>query len=147
MLERWPEECGSVGYQGRSIGEFCEVLSDHGVEVLIDVRARAWSHRPEFRKTALREALQNGGIRYIHLKCAGNPFRPRKGEMRDRESCAVLFRQHLSEHPEIINRLDEAAQNRRVVLFCYEADTADCHRGVLLDALSEEYDGFASVDL
>lgn len=136
MIEPWPHQCGSIGYEGRSLPEFCQALRESGVEVLIDVRARAWSHRPEYRKTALSQALRQGEIQYIHFKAAGNPFRPRKGDERGREACEALFREHLSENPEILSQLAELAEGSRVALFCYEASARECHRGVILEHFS-----------
>jgi hypothetical protein len=43
--------------RGRSLEELVEVLRSHGVELLVDVRLNAISHRPGFSKRALSAAL------------------------------------------------------------------------------------------
>ena len=46
--------CFTIGYQGRRLDDLCGTLFNMGVEVLVDIRERAWSQRPEFRKRAFR---------------------------------------------------------------------------------------------
>lgn len=131
--------CVSVGYQGRRLDEFCELLVRTSVPLLVDVRDRAWSNRPEFRKEALRTALRKHGISYLHLKVAGNPMRPKKGEPRDWAKCEAAYTEHLAGHPEVLNELHRVlAETPGAAVFCYEADRQSCHRGVLLRKLDEE---------
>ena len=126
----------SIGYQGRSLAALCDALEASGARLLIDVRAAAWSQRPDFRKTALKNAVEARGIKYTHCKQAGNPFRPRKGEPVDPAACEAVYVQHLDAHPEVLDELESLMQDGPAALFCYEADRDACHRGVLLDALT-----------
>lgn len=104
--------------------------------MLLDVRAAAWSQRPQFRKTALADALDAVGIEYLHCKEAGNPFRPRQGEPRDFARCERLYVKHLSDNPEIVETLALLVEDERAALLCFEADRTQCHRGILLDHLT-----------
>ena len=52
----------TLGYEKRSLGEFVQLLLDSEIDVLIDVREKAWSHKPGFSKTAFSVALANAGI-------------------------------------------------------------------------------------
>jgi uncharacterized protein (DUF488 family) len=130
--------CFGVGYQGRSVAALCDVLVGEGVDLLIDVRERAWSNRPEFRKTALASSLAAAGIQYIHVRQAGNPFRPRLGEAIDPAECLKRYRGYLQSMPSVTEDLKVLIGSRRVALLCYEAKSADCHRGVLLSVLKRE---------
>lgn len=147
MIDAWPDACGSVGYQGRSIGDLCDALVDSGVELLLDVRAIAWSARPEFRKSALADALRAGGVEYVHFKVAGNPFRPRRGEKVSVQQCASKFRAHLQDRPDILEQLNSVARGKRVALFCYEARTHECHRGVILEQANDAWAGLVVEEL
>lgn len=129
--------CFTIGYQGRSLDDLCGTLFNMGVEVLVDIRERAWSQRPEFRKRALEKGLASSGIAYEHFKDAGNPFRPRKGEVLAFSDCAEQYRQYLKENPDIVEGAQQRIGERSVAFFCYEANTAECHRSVLLEELSE----------
>lgn len=120
----------SIGYQGKSIEALCTSLRTAGVKTLIDVRARAWSQRPQFRKTALAASLARAGIGYLHLKAAGNPFRH---EADTWVACRAMYRAHLTANPAVTREVATAVRETPSALFCYEAERCDCHRGVLLD--------------
>lgn len=139
--------CFSIGYEGRSVADFCDSLIGHQVDLVLDVRERAWSQRPHFRKAALSAALEERGIRYAHCPAAGNPFRPRPGEDLSFEDCAAKYATHLSRHPRILEMVEGHLRDGRVALLCYEARRDRCHRGVLLDALRERRPGLDVVDL
>lgn len=128
-------KCFAIGYQGRSLLAMCDLLHHEGVELLIDIRERAWSNRPEFRKTAIAAALATRGIQYIHVREAGNPFRPRSGEVPDALECMKRYRSYLEETPSVVKTMSALVGSWRVALLCYEAKSTDCHRGVLLEAL------------
>lgn len=126
----------SIGYQGRSLEGLCAKLAENAVEILVDVRERAWSNRPEFRKGVLAGGLNRTGIDYLHLKAAGNPFRPRKGIPVQRELCLQYYSEYLANNPDVIASIELISRNKRPAFFCYEADANDCHRGVLIKVLA-----------
>lgn len=132
-------KCFAIGYQGRSVDDLCDELLDRGVELLIDVRERAWSNRPEFRKTALAEKLASRGIQYRHVREAGNPFRPRGGEAVDLRDCMRQYRRHLKTVPDLLPSLKATMSKLSAALFCYEAESDNCHRGVLLAQLQRSH--------
>jgi uncharacterized protein (DUF488 family) len=127
-----------LGYQGRSPDDVVDALRAAGIEVLIDVRELPWSRRAEFSKKALAERLARDGIRYVHLRSAGNPRAIRKSDAPGAEILA-RFRAHLSEHPQVLDEIVAAAGGAPAALLCYEADVAACHRSVLLDALAARH--------
>src|SRR6478609_6265917 len=63
----------TIGYEGTTVSEFIASLLAAGVGRVIDVRALPLSRRPGFSKTALRGALEEAGIEYVHLKALGTP--------------------------------------------------------------------------
>lgn len=133
----------NIGYQGRSVQDFCTVLERAGVEVLVDVRAIAWSQRPQFRKTALANALATSGIDYFHCKVAGNPYRNHD----DWRTCRKLYTQHLHDNPDVLITLADALSSRTAALFCYEAERTSCHRGVLVEFLRRSHPRHSFIDL
>lgn len=140
-------ECLNLGYQGKSLAAFCNALIANSVKVLIDVRLNPWSQRPEFRKSALESALAEHGIKYVHCKEAGNPYRPQKGEKLDFADCAKKFGLYIEKNPTIIDRLEAILTNQVGALLCYEAQRSECHRGILIDALTERRKDIRIVDL
>jgi len=131
--------CFTVGYQGRSLEDLCSLLIDMGVTLLVDIRERAWSQRPEFRKNALRRGLESVGIEYIHLKQAGNPFRPRGKESMDFIECAGKYRGYLQEHQMVVSEALELVKASEAAFFCYEADSNECHRSVLVEEIQRVF--------
>src|SRR5205823_11368863 len=63
----------TIGYEGTTVLEFIAALKGAGVERVIDVRALPLSRRPGFSKSALRAALEQAGVEYVHLKALGTP--------------------------------------------------------------------------
>src|SRR3954469_4970428 len=63
----------TIGYEAATMEDFLIALTDAGVKRVIDVRALPLSRRPGFSKTALKGALEEAGIEYLHLKALGTP--------------------------------------------------------------------------
>jgi uncharacterized protein (DUF488 family) len=128
---------GSIGYQDRRLDEFTQDLANAGVQVLVDVRDRAWSQRPDFRKVRLAQALAARGIQYMHLKEAGNPFRPKPGEGLSIRECAERYKAQLEKHPEAIQMAIDLSRKSYCAFFCYERELVQCHRSILLTCMRE----------
>lgn len=55
----------TIGYGGRKIEEFVEVLRKHGITMVIDVRRFPKSKDPLFSKESLEIFLGENGIKYV----------------------------------------------------------------------------------
>ena len=130
----------TIGYEGKTQGEFLDELEAAGVELVIDVRAVAASRRPGFSKTALANGLRERGIDYLHLRPLGTPAAGREaaragriGEMRR------IYADQL-ETPEAGLAMEQAMEEalvRRSALLCYEREAPDCHRSMLAERMQE----------
>ena len=125
----------TIGYGSRSIAELIEVLHQHEIAYLIDVRSAPYSrYKPEFSKAPLANELEQHGIRYVFMgdTLGGRP---------DDETCyvngkidyekvkAMEFYQHG------IQRLHSAfSQQQSIALMCSEGKPEDCHRCKLIGA-------------
>ena len=125
----------TIGYGSRSIAELIEVLHQHEIAYLIDVRSAPYSrYKPEFSKAPLANELEQRGIRYVFMgdTLGGRP---------DDETCyvngkidyekvkAMEFYQHG------IQRLHSAfSQQQSIALMCSEGKPEDCHRCKLIGA-------------
>lgn len=132
----------TIGYEKRNLVEFVELLSSERVDVLLDVRETAWSHKPGFSKRALSEAAAARGIAYYHAHWCGNPKWIRS-VAESHEECLAMYREYL----ETMEGLSDAfiefvsellTEGRRVCLVCYERHPADCHRGILAELLESK---------
>ena len=124
-----------IGYQGRTIDQVIERLRAASIATLIDVRELPWSRRAEFGQKKLAERLGHEGLRYVHLRSAGNPRENRKSGAAS-EEILVRYREHLARTPGVLEEILSEARGERVALLCYEADVKQCHRSVLLEALA-----------
>lgn len=125
----------TLGYQQRTIDEFTSILRDSGIDVLVDVRETAWSHKPGFSKGALQRALESNGIEYVHAQFAGNPkwLRANAGSHRE---CLDWYSWYLGEHDEIVPAFEALVapylgKGKRVCVTCFERHADDCHRAIL----------------
>ena len=122
----------TAGYAGRTVREFISALKSAGIKRLIDVRALPLSRRPGFSKSALAASLDAGGIEYVHLRDAGNPFRH---EASDIERCLLRYRHYLEDRPDVLEQISVLTAEMPSILLCVEADPSACHRSVIALAL------------
>lgn len=118
----------TIGYGGKDLEQFIGELSSAGVRRVVDVRELPLSRKRGFSKTALREALSDAGIEYVHLRCAGNPFRAEKDDV---ARCLAKYASFLARHDEVLEEVERATNGTRSALLCAERDHQSCHRAVL----------------
>src|SRR3954454_6269717 len=133
----------TIGYEGTTVPEFIAALQSAGVKRVIDVRALPLSRRPGFSKSALKGALEQAGIEYVHLKALGTPADGRAAARAGRHAELERIYAGQLELPEAIAQsaqmLDLAAEKPSALL-CMERDPAHCHRTLLLDAVAGDAD-------
>lgn len=125
----------TLGYQQRTIDEFVRLLGAAGVQVLVDVRETAWSHKPGFSKNGLARELAKAGIEYVHADFAGNPKWLRSNATSHAE-CLSWYEWYIEEFEEIVEAFDSLieslhATGKRVCITCFERHAEDCHRSIL----------------
>ncbi len=133
-----PPTIFTLGYEKRDIEEYVELLRDHEIDVLIDVRETAWSHKPGFSKGALSDAVSSVGIEYIHAQFAGNP-KWLRSEATSHAECLEWYSRYVRDHDEILEALERLlaeliADGKRPCLTCFERHPSDCHRGILAES-------------
>lgn len=129
----------SVGYEGRNANELIETVTNQGVRVLVDVRLTPLSRKKGLSKTKLSEALAAAGIQYVHHRELGNPKDNRDDFRRGSATSRARYRRLLSEPPAVgaLKHVSELLDEGVVALLCFERDHAQCHRGIVADALLE----------
>lgn len=131
----------TIGYEATTMADFLATLKQAGVERVIDVRALPLSRRPGFSKSPLRNALQQAGIDYVHLKALGTPAEGRSAARTGkREELERIYAGQL-ELPEAMvqsEQMRDLAAEKPSALLCYERDPAACHRSLLLAAVAAD---------
>lgn len=127
-----PAPIYSVGHSAHEIAHFINLLAQHGIEAVADVRSAPYSRRhPQFNRDALKEALRANGIAYVFLgKELGarskDPTCYANGRVDFRKLAGTaLFRSG-------IKRVLEGSQQMRIALMCAEKEPLACHRTLLL---------------
>ena len=122
----------TLGHSNHSPEKFLKLLQDHGIELVADLRSRPYSRfAPHFNREALKNLLQDGGIRYLYLgkELGGKPQDP------DRPLADEVVREHLRSRPQFqegLARLLGEAHKAKLCLLCAEADPARCHRAQII---------------
>jgi uncharacterized protein (DUF488 family) len=135
----------TIGYEKAVQQNVLAALIEAGVATLIDVRDRPISRRPGFSKRQLAAAIEDAGMRYVHLKALGTPP---EGRLANRRRQWDLFWGIVNEklaRPEAELDLRQAADIANAApscLLCYEADWRVCHRSRLAEILMRR-NGFA----
>jgi len=131
----------TLGYEGRTLEAYLNILLKDGVTLLCDVRRNALSRKYGFSKRTLAKGCEGVGIRYKHLPQLGIDSSLRKN-LSDQDSYDRLFAQY---EREVLPRQTEAldviadwvGQGERVALTCYEHLPGQCHRHCVSDALEQ----------
>ena len=108
----------TLGTSTRSPGEFIELLTSHGVEVVVDVRRFPSSRFEHFCQEKLAHLLSEASINYVYLgeKLGGY----RRGGYQNFTTT--------SEFQIGLKKLEEIAQNKRTAIICAERLPWRCHR-------------------
>jgi uncharacterized protein (DUF488 family) len=123
----------TIGHSNIRTDELLDLLSRHGVEVLVDVRTAPYSrYCPQFNRPELEQAIEAAGLRYCFAGRAlgGKPADERlRGEDGapdyDKIAASDLYQDGLTE-------LLALAAEHCVAIMCSEADPAQCHREKLI---------------
>lgn len=139
--EKTPSRLFTIGYEGRTLESYLNLLIRAGVTLLCDVRRNAISRKYGFSKTTLDRACSGVGIRYEHLPELGIESRRRTGLKTE-----VDFKNLFEAYKQAIlpNQGDALEKIRAwlrsgesVALTCFELVAGLCHRHCVADALEK----------
>lgn len=129
----------TVGYEGRTLENYFNILLKSRVTVLCDVRRNPISRKYGFSKTALSRTCQRLGIQYVHLPDLGIESKFRRG-LKTQSQFNALFKMYeqtilpcQTEKLELIHSWLRDGEN--VALTCYEREASQCHRLRVMKAL------------
>lgn len=136
-----PSRLFTIGYEGRTLESYFNLLIREGVTLLCDVRRNAISRKYGFSKTTLDRACSGVGIRYVHLPELGIESRRRRG-LKTEAEFKNLFESY---RQAILPNQGDALEKIRawlrsgesVALTCFELKAGLCHRHCVADALEE----------
>ena len=122
----------TLGYATLSIDGFIDLLRQHDIDAVADVRSQPYSrYTPEYSQDQLKVALGEAGIQYVFM---GKEL----GARRDEPECYVDGKVRydlVAKTPAFrhgIDRLKKGRQKYRIALLCAEKDPITCHRSILV---------------
>jgi len=130
----------TIGHSNHEPKHFRRLLSEHEIEVLVDVRS--WPHSKYVQwadAAALPGWVSEAGMRYLFLgKELGG--RPEGDEFYDAEG-HVLYGKVAEQgwFKRAIERLERGAAEYRVAIMCSEEDPSHCHRRLLVSKVLLEH--------
>jgi uncharacterized protein (DUF488 family) len=132
----------TVGHSNHAIERFLELLKQHEIEELADIRRFPGSRKhPHFNRELLQEALDGQGVRYCWIEALGG--RRKAAASGTSENLAwrnASFRNYADymgseEFRHGVEALVEAASTRRTAMMCAEGLWWQCHRRLVSDFL------------
>ena len=141
----------TVGHSNRNIEDFVELLTNNGIELLVDVRTIPRSkHNPQFNTESLSVTLKKHKIGYLHTKELGGLRHPKKDSVVNLGWHNDSFRGYADymQSPEFSGALDNLIRLSKVkstAVMCAEAVPWRCHRSLIADALTAR--GFEVKDI
>ena len=125
-----------------------DVLQNHGIQLLVDVRELPLSRKNGFSKSSLKKYLNEAGIEYISIRELGTPKEIRhnlKDKVISWQKFKELYMVYLDKHIDTVKRLEELAKSKPTAIMCYEKDWRICHRSIIAEYLKK--DGFEVIHL
>jgi uncharacterized protein (DUF488 family) len=132
----------TIGHSIHPIETFLSLLGEHGIAILIDVRAFPGSRRwPQFNRDELKVSVEEAGVSYEWLKILGGR---RHSPLRDSPHTGWrhgAFRSYAdyadsSEFAAGIEQLSGFAASRRSAIMCSEGLWWRCHRRIVADHMT-----------
>jgi uncharacterized protein (DUF488 family) len=123
----------SIGHSNKSFESFFDLLKEHEIEVVADVRSAPYTRfAVHFNKEPLKIALESAGLKYVFLgqQIGGKPKDP---ELYDEDGYVRYDVIAATETFQFgIERLLTGVEKYRVALMCGEENPSGCHRRHLI---------------
>lgn len=133
----------TIGYEGRTLEGYLNLLIREGVTLLCDVRRNPLSRKYGFSKNTLLKGCEGVGLQYEHLPELGIASEDRR-ELKTQADYDALFALYTRESlPKQINALTKIRswieKGERVALTCYESLPEQCHRTCVAEAVEQRF--------
>lgn len=139
----------NIGYEGKSIESFVNILIQNDIRLICDVRKNPLSRKFGYSKSKLKHILEAVGIKYIHLPELGIESDKRVA-LETEEDYNHLFDDYAKSLPNLTSMLERVYTllftDIRIALMCYECDPTMCHRHVIRDYIVKTH-SIRSIDL
>jgi Protein of unknown function, DUF488 len=133
----------TIGYEGRSLESYLNVLIQNAITVLCDVRRNPLSRKYGFSKGTLAKGCEGVGIRYVHVPELGiaSEYRRNLDSQADYDALFEYYvREALPQQSIHLERIKHwVADGERVALTCFERLPQQCHRSCVANAMNKKF--------
>lgn len=122
----------TIGHSTHSLGRFVELLQQHGVTAVADVRSTPFSRfNPQFNRKALTQSLHEAGIGYVFL---GEELGARSKDPCCYENGRVSYEKLANTQlfKSGLERVASGSKTHTIALMCAEKEPLSCHRTILV---------------
>jgi uncharacterized protein (DUF488 family) len=124
----------TVGHSDHTTAAFVDLLRDHGIALVVDVRSQPYSRwASQFNRETLAHDLEDAGIGYRFMGdvLGGRPTDPALYDP-GQETPDYQRVEQTPAYQAGVDQLLELARTQRVALMCGEGDHRRCHRHLLI---------------
>lgn len=122
----------TIGHSTHTIERFLDLLRQHGVTAIADVRSVPYSRmQPQFNREALMGSLKEQGIAYVFL---GKELGARTDDEACYENGRLQYRRlaRTETFRVGLERVRTGSEKRQIAIMCAEREPLDCHRTLLV---------------
>lgn len=142
QLVKTEQKLFSIGYEGKSVEEFINILLQNDIQVLCDVRFNPKSMKYGFSSSFFKNNLEKVGIQYVHIQRLGIESNKRQN-LGTEESYSVLFLDYektiSAREKSLKELLDLINSKKRVAIMCFEHDKNFCHRNIIKNWIANNH--------
>lgn len=122
----------TIGHSTHPIDEFIDLLRQHHVTAVADVRSSPYSRfNPQFNREPLKAALADAGIQYVFMGIELGARSPDRACYVDGRADYDLLAKTPQFH-QGLERIVHGAESHVIALMCAEKDPLTCHRAILV---------------
>ena len=129
----------TIGYEGRSIEAFMNILIKNNVQIVCDVRKNPLSRKYGFSKNQLKNICENLNFEYVNISDLGikSEFRHNLNSLKDYQNLFKEYKKRVlkKEKKSLEFIIDLLENKKRVAITCFEKEPEICHRHCVADAI------------
>ncbi len=136
----------TIGYEGRDIDSYMNILIKNDIKILCDVRKNALSMKYGYSKNQLKNIASKLNIEYIHTPELGIDSNKRQN-LETKDDYMKLFSDYkkttLKRSRMVLEKLSQTFLNaKRAALTCFEKDPEYCHRSIITKEITRIHPGW-----
>ncbi len=130
----------TIGYAGKEINGFINLLHQSGITTLIDVRQLPLSRKHDFSKSRLQSRLEDSGIEYKHVGVLGSPkaIRNKVHQDNDYEAFFTEYTKYIKTKQDAVKEVVDTVTRKVSCLMCVEPTSDLCHRRIVAQTIEKQ---------